>query len=638
MNVNGTDGADFLDWTSLNLQDWDWIFGLGGDDIINVSTGTAIGGPGNDTITGSTLNSTAAYWGSSAGINADLSLGRIKDGLGGVDIVFGIYSIQGTQYNDRFIGSSNNETFWSNGGSDIYYGSGGHDTVSYYNLISTDIGYWYDSMDGALVVKKVSNGVESIDRLYDVESILFLGPKSSNERLWTRSLIENITANDSTRYTLSEANISLSVGGYSVQNNVWPDGTEYNNLIIDKDYWQNIDFARSEIQSDVLMKWSYPEAPPPNYVYAFPTLAWGAGENLLVNGAKSYRLDELKGLSVTYDYNISGNTNKFNVALELYTWSKPVTTEGVVKKSEIMVKLYQPWSDGENFSYKDQYINASVAIKLDQAGARTPQDGLSEWTYASFQLKTASYQGMVDYSRIFDYLISKGLISASDYVAGLSIGAEIIGGSGSLSINEFNVNASTINNDNLFASKNSAVINGDNGTDVVHFKQSFNDYKLTVSENLVIASSKDGFSNQLINCERLEFVDCGVAFDVLGGAGIVAKVIGSVFGVNSIKNKEYVGVGLKLMDDGMSYHDLADLVLKAKLGTSFDNEKVVELLYYNIVGHAPSNFERINYVSLLNNGTYTPASLGVMAAETTLNAENIDLIGLSQSGIIYSLI
>lgn len=47
------------------------------------------------------------------------------------------------------------------------------------------------------------------------------------------------------------------------------------------------------------------------------------------------------------------------------------------------------------------------------------------------------------------------------------------------------------------------------------------------------------------------------AYDLDGHAGETAKILGAVFGAESITNQKYVGIGLSLLDDGMEYEQLA---------------------------------------------------------------------------------
>jgi hypothetical protein len=78
------------------------------------------------------------------------------------------------------------------------------------------------------------------------------------------------------------------------------------------------------------------------------------------------------------------------------------------------------------------------------------------------------------------------------------------------------------------------------------------------------------------------------------------------------------------------------LAIGARLGAAADDHgAVVDLLYTNVVGHAPGADDRAHFVDLLEHGGLTAAALGVIAADTSLNQANINLVGLAQTGIDY---
>ena len=142
----------------------------------------------------------------------------------------------------------------------------------------------------------------------------------------------------------------------------------------------------------------------------------------------------------------------------------------------------------------------------------------------------------------------------------------------------------------------------------------------------------------LTNIERLKFADTTLALDLAGNAGTTAKILGAVFGRASVSNKAYMGIGLDYLDNqSYSYAQLMQLALDAKLGPNASYDAVVDLLYSNVVGVLPGTAEHNYYVGLLNAKTFTPASLGVFAAETTENTLNINLLGLVSTGIDYSV-
>jgi hypothetical protein len=77
------------------------------------------------------------------------------------------------------------------------------------------------------------------------------------------------------------------------------------------------------------------------------------------------------------------------------------------------------------------------------------------------------------------------------------------------------------------------------------------------------------------------------------------------------------------------------LAIDAKLTPSHTHSQLVELLYGNVVGSAPSPAQEAPYVAQLDNGALTQASLGIFAADSALNVGHIDVVGLSQAGLAY---
>jgi hypothetical protein len=145
-----------------------------------------------------------------------------------------------------------------------------------------------------------------------------------------------------------------------------------------------------------------------------------------------------------------------------------------------------------------------------------------------------------------------------------------------------------------------------------------------------------GGTDSLVGVERLSFSDGQVALDLAGEAGTVAKVIGAVFGAAYVHNAQVVGIGLDLLDGGMSSQDLVGLALGCRLGASASNDAVVELLYTNLAGSAPTAAQKGVFVALLDQGAVSQETLGLIVADHALNAAHIDLVGLSAAGLEYA--
>jgi serralysin len=85
----------------------------------------------------------------------------------------------------------------------------------------------------------------------------------------------------------------------------------------------------------------------------------------------------------------------------------------------------------------------------------------------------------------------------------------------------------------------------------------------------------------------------------------------------------------------MSYANLNQLAIDARLGGRASNAEVVKLLYKNVVGIEPDTAALTLYKGLLDNGTYTQGSLGALAADTGENSTNINLVGLALTGVEF---
>jgi hypothetical protein len=124
----------------------------------------------------------------------------------------------------------------------------------------------------------------------------------------------------------------------------------------------------------------------------------------------------------------------------------------------------------------------------------------------------------------------------------------------------------------------------------------------------------------------------GRAYDLDGNAGIAAKILGAVFGKDSISNKNYVGIGLHFLDAGWTYDNLAGLALDAAGAKT--NDQIVSLLWTNVIGTNPTLADKQPFIALLENGM-SAGALAHLAADTSFNTTNINLVGLAQTGIEY---
>lgn len=141
--------------------------------------------------------------------------------------------------------------------------------------------------------------------------------------------------------------------------------------------------------------------------------------------------------------------------------------------------------------------------------------------------------------------------------------------------------------------------------------------------------------DRLESVERLRFSDRSIALDIDAHACTVAKTLGAVFGAEAVANADYAGIGLMLLDGGMEASALMQLALDVQLGAGASHEEVVALLHENVLGRLPTSEEAAPFIQLLDSGMLTPAALGLIAAGTSFNLANIDMVGLQAHGLAY---
>jgi hypothetical protein len=185
-------------------------------------------------------------------------------------------------------------------------------------------------------------------------------------------------------------------------------------------------------------------------------------------------------------------------------------------------------------------------------------------------------------------------------------------------------------------------LDGNAGIDVAEYRGARTDFTLKrTADGWQLADTRghEG-TDTLVDVERLQFNDSRVALDLDGHAGTVVRLIGALFGKQALDRADLVGAGLSLLDHGSSAEAVSALAaasdLFAQAAGSHSNADFVRQVYRNVVGHDASDADIAPYVSQLDSGTTTQATLALWASETALNAQQIDLAGLSQTGIGFT--
>ena len=172
---------------------------------------------------------------------------------------------------------------------------------------------------------------------------------------------------------------------------------------------------------------------------------------------------------------------------------------------------------------------------------------------------------------------------------------------------------------------------GGPGVDTVTYTGNSTDYILKPDGTGIEVSSvnfSEG-SDWLLNVERLQFKDKGLAFDLDKNAGIAAKTLGLVFGSDAVALPNYVGICLDLLErQNYTQNSLMQAALSVRLGAdSSDPGKVVDFLFMQLTKEPPSPSDKATFVNLIVNQNYSIESLAVTAADLSLNPISTALVG-----------
>jgi subtilisin-like proprotein convertase family protein len=222
--------------------------------------------------------------------------------------------------------------------------------------------------------------------------------------------------------------------------------------------------------------------------------------------------------------------------------------------------------------------------------------------------------------------------AAADTLTGNALANLLAGGDGNDTL------AGGAGSDTLQGGAGNDVLQGGAGIDVATYAQPRSAYTLApgLAGITGIGSGAGDGTDTLSGVERLRFSDKWVALDLAGNAGMVAKVLGAIFGPAAAASPAFNGIGLYFADTlGYDMTQFTQLVLGARLGAAPSNGAVFDLVFTNLFGVAPAPATRDYFVGLLDQGVMSSTAFAALVADLDLNKANINFVGLSSSGIEY---
>ena len=186
-------------------------------------------------------------------------------------------------------------------------------------------------------------------------------------------------------------------------------------------------------------------------------------------------------------------------------------------------------------------------------------------------------------------------------------------------------------NDRFNLASGNDTIDGGTGIDTVVLSGVRGGYAASkTGETVHLTSAADG-AKALTGVERVLFSNStdGIAYDTANGgiAGDTIKLLAVAAGAAMVANKEIAGIGIAFRDMGMTRDQVSEAAINAMVGPGGTNADVVNLLWTNLVGSAPSAADAQPFVDLLNQGDFTRGSLTSLAADVL--DQNVHLTGVA---------
>lgn len=669
----GTPGKDVY-----TVKSGDRYHGEGGDDIITIEAGgTGQGMAGNDTLivpAGVTANAWASvwYWDSPNPIYIDMEAGYALDGYGDRDTLINVHNVHGFQRNgDKGFGSSTTDYFylgsnWSRQAGLVYIdGRGGSDKAFINYNASDNFGelVLQVSADGRLIKLYTKNYPNFIYELHNIEAFAY----------WDQAKQLNVEYDLAALRDLSHAGEEILLRGYK-------------------------GFQKSALGSPTTLTYSFPtQAPLTGGEGGAGFISFSVAQQQIVRDIL-YVLQQQTGLAfaevtgesgqlkfainqqtATRAYSFIPDENKGNAKsggvwldVETAALMKPGQEGYYVLLHEIAhaLGLQHPLTESDTSGATvllNSLASTTNTLMLD-VSAKDTGGSWPTW-YGGFDMQalralygTRAYASGNDVYLVSDStpnqtILDDGGIDTLD-ASTASISARIdlrpgkassigLDTDGTSKFNNLAIGNSTfIENvvgtfyDDVIVgnSQNNLItyiggndfVDGQEGVDTLRIWASAANSKIqkdmaTGYWNLESVGGETG-NMEIQNTERIFFSDKFWALDTAANesAGRTAKILGAIFGKVGASNLEFRGIGLYFFDHGMGYEALMQLAIDARLGPGASKAAVAQLVQANVPG------------LVLNPNDYAnAASLGVAAADSSVNATMVNLMGLSSGGMEY---
>jgi WD40 repeat protein len=182
-------------------------------------------------------------------------------------------------------------------------------------------------------------------------------------------------------------------------------------------------------------------------------------------------------------------------------------------------------------------------------------------------------------------------------------------------------------------------IDAELGVDTVIYRSPASFFTVQNSNGtLRITDGAENWTHTFTNLERVQFTDKSLAFDLDGHAGQTAKVLGAFLGPSGVTRTDLVKIGLDLLDDGLTYDGLLLAATESVLGSNPDPATLINHFHQALTGVPATTEILATYESLLDSGGLSVQDLVRQVADSDINQQNIDLVGLATTGLEFAIL
>jgi Ca2+-binding RTX toxin-like protein len=627
-----------------------------GDSLIGDGTNNIlIGGAGDDLLDGGDGLDAASYSDAPAGVQVDLTIGRSTGGAGN-DQLARIEQLIGSAFDDSLLGDANANTLIGNAGADTLNGAAGLDQVD------------YSGAPAAVLVNLATgtaSGGEGNDILLNIETVLgsvfndtLIGDSANNTLLGQAGddTLDGGAGFDTTSYqtALSAVTVDLATGlvsgggGNDILLRIEQvTGSSFNDLLTGDNADNTLVGGMGNDQlngaggSDAV---SYVNALGLVTVNLATGSASGADGSDTLSGIEqihgSAYNDELIGDAGQNVLRGNGGDDRLDGGAGTLD-----TADYSNAPKAVVVNLVQGTATGGDGNDTvigiEQLIGSAFADTL--IGDATPNsfkgNGGDDQIDGGLGVDTVDYSGATSAVTVSLWENKATGPDGTDTLVSIE---EVIGSAFSDTLTgniESNTFIGGAGDDNL---------DGDNGLDFALYsapKSSFTVVQYGIKTLLIGNGAGSEGSDSLIRVERLVFPDLSVALDMgtTQSGGQAALLIGAVLGRAALSAKpELVGDVIDLFDQGYSLQILAGAVMRLPIWgvlansgqASASTTQIATYLLTTVNGQTPDAATLAGAVSALNNdpqGDY----LWHLAASAA-NQTQIALTGLTQDGLVFT--